>query len=551
MSQHDPGAEEAGRREGQVVERFEALIDREAIGEELTAEERAFVAAHEAAHPELAQERAIYEAAIHSLHEQLEAEEDEQLLAREAEAALERYRSERPAAAVVGVRNNNTSRRVAIGALALAAGLALWLGLRPSDSEDAQLGAKQPTPPPTQNPEQARPQPVDPRPAPAIPVDPIGRLSMVASDQPIELGLPLELGASLFDPELGAEVERACVSWSAPTAVVCFEGELASVENPEQGERRLFLESGRLVAALAPLAPGQRFTVETVVGTVSAIGTVFAVEIYEGRAWVTVLEGRVELRDPTVRVLTAGHRTSLRGEVPGDEPTPLEPDAIPTALTQLVSLAELLRASPGDARVSVPPLGEHVLQLDGFELDGPARVSIAEGDHALRLLDAREAIVLEQGITLDPRAELDLTDTLPAGSASAKPSDTSKAPSAKQLAEAAQRERAAKHYDETAKLYRELLRRYPDSPEAANVPVRLGDLLASTGDHQGALEAYERYLERGSKQLLPEAEYGRILALRALGREADERAAIEAFVTARPEDYRSAELQTRLAEIGN
>jgi hypothetical protein len=539
--------------------RFEALIDREAIGEELTAEELAFVADYEAAHPELARERAIYEAAIHSLREQLEVEEDEELLTREAEAALERYRSERDpqAPAVVGSRGRNV-RRVAIGALALAAGLALWIGLRPSDSEDAQLGTREPNEPtnaehvPSRPGDRAelRPEAIDPRPAPGMPVDPVGRLSMVASEQPIELGLAFEVGASLFDPEQLPAIERACVSWSAPTAVVCFEGELVSVANPEQGERRVRLESGRLVAALAPLGPGQRFTVETLVGTVSAIGTVFAVEIYEGRAWVTVLEGRVELRDPTVRVLTAGQRTSLRGEVPGDEPTPLEPDAIPTALTQLVSLAELMRASPGDAQVSVPPLGEHVLQLDGFELDGPARLAIGDGKHSLRVRDARDATVLEQDIVLEPDANFELAASLPAAPSSTPPSETSKAPSAKQLAEAAQRERAAKNYEETARLYRELLRRYPDSPEAANVPVRLGDLLASTGDHEGALEAYERYLERGSKQLAPEAEYGRIQALRALGREADERVAIEAFVSTRPEDYRSAELQVRLAELG-
>ena len=50
---------------------------------------------------------------------------------------------------------------------------------------------------------------------------------------------------------------------------------------------------------------------------VSAIGTVFAVEIYEGRAWVTVLEGRVELRDPTVRALKAGHNGEI--EVAGPD----------------------------------------------------------------------------------------------------------------------------------------------------------------------------------------------------------------------------------------
>lgn len=548
--------------------RWEALIDREAIGEPLAPEEREFIARHEAEHPELARERALYEAAIESLREQLDVEEDELTLARETQAALARYRAERESSERAGVlsgaeRVEDTAAaervedtpaagrradksRIAIGiaGLAAAAALALWVGLRPSDDE--RLGAHEPPQPPTQTPERARPQPVDPTPPPGAPVDPIGRLSMVTDGA-------LEFAGALGDPlapgETWAEVERACVSWSAPVAVVCFEGELHSSTNADVGERRLRLESGRLVAALAPLGPGQRFTVETLVGTVSAIGTVFAVEVYEGRTWVTVLEGRVEVRDPTVRLLTAGHRTSLRGEVPGDEPTPLEADAIPTALAQLVGFAELLRESPGEARMLVPTLGEQALYLDGHSLDGPVQLSLAAGEHALRVTDQHGAVTLEQPLALDLDAMLDLAGTIPMASASSEPSVPSKAPSAKQLAEAAQRERGLKNYKETARLYRELLRRYPDSPEAANVPVRLGDLLASTGDHQGALEAYELYLERGSKQLAPEAEYGRIQALRALGRKADERAAIEAFLAARPEDYRATELQTRLSAL--
>ncbi|HVI02195.1 MAG TPA: tetratricopeptide repeat protein [Enhygromyxa sp.] len=512
----------------------------------------------------LAHERAVFEAAIDSLREQLEVEDDELTLARQGQAALARYRSERdvgsPVDSAAPQRADRTKLVIGLASVAAAAGLALWLGLRRSDDDqDERVGTHEVEPPRKQAPEQRhwpeqrQWEPVDPTPPPAAPVDAVGQLSMLTSSVPIErLGARLEPGssfASLFEPELWPSVERACVSWSEPTAVVCFEGELSASSNARVGERRVRLESGRLVAALAPLGPGQRFTIETLLGTVSAIGTVFAVEIYEGQAWVTVIEGRVELRDPTVRVLTAGHRTSLRGEVPGDEPTPLEADAIPTAVAQLVGFAELLRASPGAAQLQIPTLGEHAVYVDDHLLDGPAQLSIGAGQHALRVLDGQQAIVLEQPLALALEAPVDLTTTLPAAPASAEPHTPSKAPSAKQLAEAAQRERGQKNYKETARLYRELLRRYPDSPEAANVPVRLGDLLTSTGDHQGALEAYELYLDRGAKQLAPEAEYGRIQALRALGRKADERAAIVAFVAARPDDYRSTELKTRLAEL--
>lgn len=559
--------------------RWDALIDREALGEVVfDPDDSSFIHRYEAEHPELAHERSLFAAAIASLREQVEdaddpdvvGVDDELTLAREAAAALQRYRSEPaapapelahgvdPAASLANPPSttSSASRRWWIAGLAVAAaGLAVWIGVRETKPPTT-IGADTKAPSErdtrgTQPPSQLR-TPIDPSPVPGAPVDPVARLSMVD----VNIGSNVELGQTIAPGQTSAQllgsavIDRACISWSAPTAVVCFEGEVSVLPGTESGQRRLRLESGRLVAALDPLGPGQRFTVETVVGTVSAIGTVFAVENHEGREWVTVLEGRVELRDPMVRVLTAGRRTSLRGEVPGDEPTPLAADTIPSALAQLVGLAELLRASPGQARLHIPVLGEQRLFLDGHVIDGPATLSLAAGAHTLRSTDADDLSLVEQSIDLDDEAPFNLGELLTAtlDPAEDKPS-MRKTPSAKQLAEAAQRERMARDYKETARLYRELLDRYPDSPEAANVPVRLGDLLITIGDHSGALEAYELYLERGARQLAPEAEYGRIRTLRALGHTADERAAIQAFIAARPDDYRSTELASRLAEL--
>jgi predicted TPR repeat methyltransferase len=106
----------------------------------------------------------------------------------------------------------------------------------------------------------------------------------------------------------------------------------------------------------------------------------------------------------------------------------------------------------------------------------------------------------------------------------------------------------ARNYPETARLYQALLDRYPASPEAANVPVRLGDLLLKTGDHEGALAAYDLYLEHGG-ELEPEARFGRIKALRALGRSEAEAEAIAEFLREHGDDYRVAELEQRRAEL--
>ncbi|PRQ08825.1 FecR domain-containing protein [Enhygromyxa salina] len=537
-------------KHGGDAQRWEALIDREVVGESLSDDERAFVREYEAGHPECAKERELWALALDALAEpEIDAVVDtdaelEQLGAR----ALAAFRAEQqPAASLRQPRRRPPL--AAMATLAAAAGLLVWLGTRGEDPQ--QVGDAGSSARPDQ-PVETAPE-IDheraPASADATPVDSVGWLSMSSmSSTPgssgTELGGAVGPGAKLSVP--------GCVSWANPSAVVCFEGALELPGASEVGQRRVHLDEGRLVAALDPLGPGQRFTVETVLGSVTAIGTVFAVESHEGRVWVTVLEGRVELRDPSVRLLEVGQRTSMRGEIGSDEPSPVE--VTPTALTQLAGLAELLRASPGTAQLSIPAQGELSLQLDGHALGGGVMdLSLAAGVHALGVFDDRGELLAERRLELEEGEPLELAGLLggfdAAGDGQARVSAKQPTPSAKQLAEAAQRERAAGHHGETAGLYRALLEHYPDSPEAVNVPVRLGDLLASTGDHVGALEAYDLYLERGAKQLAPEAEFGRILALRALGRRGDEAVAIAAFLSARPDDYRRGELEGRLARL--
>ncbi|KIG13666.1 hypothetical protein DB30_07874 [Enhygromyxa salina] len=534
---------------GGDARRWEALIDRETVGEPLSDDERAFVRDYEAEHPECANERELWTLALDAL---ADADADADIptdshadLDRLGTQALAAFRAEQ-ASPALQLRPRWRSRATlgAVAAIAAAAGLLVWLGVRADPS--AQLGdaGSRQTDPPTQ-PSKSRPTPdrdqalVDPDTAP---VDPAGVLSMTTSPSP--LGAAVGPGAKLSVP--------GCVSWTNPGAVVCFEGALELPSTSDLGQRRVRLDEGRLVAALDPLGPGQRFTIDTVLGSVTAIGTVFAVESHEGRVWVTVLEGRVELRDPSVRVLEAGQRTSMRGEISSDEPSPVE--VTPTALAQLVGLAELLRSSPGSAQLSIPARGELSLQLDGHALGGGRMdLSLAAGAHELGVFDDRGERLAQHELALDDAKPVELAGLLAsiatAPNGQARPDPKPPTPSAKQLAEAAQRERAAGHHAQTASLYRALLEHYPDSPEAVNVPVRLGDLLASTGDHEGALAAYELYLQRGAKQLAPEAELGRILALRALGQRADEAAAITAYLRARPTDYRRPELEARLIRL--
>jgi hypothetical protein len=93
--------------------------------------------------------------------------------------------------------------------------------------------------------------------------------------------------------------------------------------------------------------------------------------------------------------------------------------------------------------------------------------------------------------------------------------------------------------------YRELFGKHGASPEAYAALVPYGEIqLARQGDANAALVSFERYLA-GRGPLAVEAAYGRVRALRALGRAADERAAIEAFVNAYPDFAATPSLRER------
>jgi hypothetical protein len=82
-----------------------------------------------------------------------------------------------------------------------------------------------------------------------------------------------------------------------------------------------------------------------------------------------------------------------------------------------------------------------------------------------------------------------------------------------------------------AALYRAVYAGGPRTPEGRAALVSLGELLLSDlGDPNGALAAFDEYLSRRGGDLTRRAAYGRIRALRALGRDADERAAAHVFL---------------------
>jgi predicted TPR repeat methyltransferase len=93
--------------------------------------------------------------------------------------------------------------------------------------------------------------------------------------------------------------------------------------------------------------------------------------------------------------------------------------------------------------------------------------------------------------------------------------------------------------------YRELFARHGKSPEAYAALVPFGEIELGSGHAQAALDAFDTYLASGGS-LEEEARFGRIHALRMLGRTAEERAAIEAMIERFPGGALSTSLRDRL-----
>ena len=117
-------------------------------------------------------------------------------------------------------------------------------------------------------------------------------------------------------------------------------------------------------------------------------------------------------------------------------------------------------------------------------------------------------------------------------------------PSAAELLARAQKARSGRRYGAAIRTYQQLLRRHPRSGEARVAQVSLAQLQLTQGHAAAALAGFDAYLRSGGA-LSPEAHYGKIQALRALGRTGDERAEIRRFLARYPKSLQAAALRRR------
>lgn len=340
---------------------------------------------------------------------------------------------------------------------------------------------------------------------------------------------------------------RACLTID-PAVDVCLDAESSVVlEDLAENAVRVRVTRGTAVTALAPRKPGHRFSLIGGDVVATAHGTVFALELEPARRTtrVTVVEGTVEVARGTGSTTMLGAHSSLGvGAQTGviavsrNEEARLHALISPRSLWQGENLGvlEVAEARRGERAV----IDEH----GPFEL--PVRLFVATGRHrvALRAEQRPETAVdvdVEAGTARRiGAAEIDETATTATA--------TSAPPPAKALLDRARERLKAGDPRGARALYREIRRAHPGSSEATTVLVTLGKLELELGAADRALAAFDAYVEHGGA-LVPEALSGRIRALRALGRRAEERRAIEQYLARYPTGLEAPALKKRLATL--
>ena len=328
--------------------------------------------------------------------------------------------------------------------------------------------------------------------AAAVLVSMTGNVSIAGA--PASVGMRLPVGAHISV----AAGSTACVAFDEGRVRSCLDSSTELVlAKASPDDRQLLLSRGTVVSALDKLPPGHRFTVNALAGQAIVTGTVFSVSTGADHQSVVVRvhEGsvRAEASDKPVRSVTTGQELDIRSE---------------------------------SGRAVDPDVREHELALVGVTVPRAGR----------------EAPAPSASVAAAPAPE-------PLPAAPAEPAV--KPPSAGELLESARKLRAQGNTSGAAEAYRRLMAVHPKSAEAHAALLSLAELqLGPLGDPSGALRSYDAYLRSGGG-LAQEARYGRIQALRRLGRAAEEQAAVDEFVKAYPNSVQARALKARGADASS
>lgn len=343
---------------------------------------------------------------------------------------------------------------------------------------------------------------------------------------------------------LSVAAGEACLLVPPGVTVCVDEGTELSIETLEAGTRRFRLHKGQAVAHLEPQPAGSSFGFETPAGSVVAKGTVFSLRTAGSTVSLRVHEG-VVLNDSGTR------KSSYRAPsvaLLSHERGPAEVGDQATSDARLVELAKYFTDRSEAALVVTAAAGSSVA-LGDFQLGGtPISALVQPGKYRMEVSRAGLAPIVEH-LALEPGSHLaraydataELDSALVSGAAPTPRGTVSE--SAATLLDRARELRAAGRYAGAGAAYQRLLREHAGSAEARVALVSLGELqLSQLGDAAGALRSFDGYLRAGGA-LRQEASYGRIRALRRLGRLSDARAATGEFLSRYPQSVQAAALK--------
>jgi hypothetical protein len=343
---------------------------------------------------------------------------------------------------------------------------------------------------------------------------------------------------------------RACLTID-PGIDVCLAANTAiQLESLAAARIRLRVARGTALATLSRRAPGSSFSLVSADVSALAHGTTYAVRREADVTDVIVVEGTVEVaRGPERRelveahsrvVVASGSGTFAKTTVGRSEEARLLALGAPRRLWSGAALGvlELAPSTAGGGLASIDDEEALPLPLQAFASAGTHRISWRD----VNGVESTAWTEIPAGETRRLTAPLVASAGTGTSAPAARPSATS-------LLELARRELARERPRQALALYEQLRAAYPASAEARTVLVTMGKLELNLRRPDRALRRFDAYLREGGT-LVPEALAGRARALRVLGRDREERRAIQQYLAAHPKGFEAPLFAKRLRELG-
>jgi hypothetical protein len=358
-----------------------------------------------------------------------------------------------------------------------------------------------------------------------------------------------QAGQAVTDGErIGTDDGLICMAIASSTTVCLDAASAATVSLSDPKQPIVYLEKGRLLARLDPQPAGHTFLVRTAQAEVQAVGTRFSVGIADDG------QTRVRLHEGKVAVRAANHVASelaapAQAQV-GDDirvaPMPAAASRDDELLTDLSTLPRTV--TKAIARLASIPEGADV-RIDGVAMGKTPLSTVLDDDAHVRLAMAGY-LPMSEWISVADGAPIERTFALTALALPAEEPDRRARPhhggpslAPGRLLASAQALRAHGAYDACARVYHRLISEFPESEESKVSMISLGELeLGKRNRPVAALEAFGAYLRVGGS-LDREARYGRIRALRTLGRDGEADAETDTFLRDYPTSSQSATLR--------